>query len=293
MKKRILSLALCVVLSLSLFSVIGAAQTFAADNLLKNPDAESGDLACWIDSSKEKCWKVCTEGDIEAKKSLSSKSGKYYFMAGVPSEKDSERYLYQDVSVSSLKGKSLTFSAFLGGLGTKDKIGIKLEILDKKGKVLSSKSSKLYSGVKSDWSKKASVALNVPEKGYTARAYLAAMMCDGVEADCFFDDLSLKSGKALFENPQPTEITVMKSVGNRSIKIAWSKVKGVKGYQVKWSLSKKFKKCKKVFATVTKGYLNKLTKGKRYYLKVRTYKMKGKKKVYSKWCKAKSAVAKQ
>lgn len=76
----------------------------------------------------------------------------------------------------------------------------------------------------------------------------------------------------------------LKKGGKATAKVTWKKVKGAKGYQVKYSTSKKFKKSKTKTKTVKKNKitLKKLTKNK-YYVKVRAYKKVKGKKVYGKY----------
>ena len=71
----------------------------------------------------------------------------------------------------------------------------------------------------------------------------------------------------------------------------------IKGYQVQYSTSKKFtKKTTKAVKVATKKGLNKTVKGlksgKKYYVRVRAYKMNGKKTVYSAWTAKKSVKVK-
>lgn len=70
----------------------------------------------------------------------------------------------------------------------------------------------------------------------------------------------------------------LKTPKKKNLKITWNKVAGAKGYQIRYSTSKTFKKSKAVY--VTSKYktktLSKLTSGKRYYVKVRAYKLNAK-----------------
>ena len=88
--------------------------------------------------------------------------------------------------------------------------------------------------------------------------------------------------------------TKIRSIKKKSLKVVLTlkKVKNIKGYQVQYSTSKKFKKnkkttTKKVNSTKTKITLKKLT-NKKYYVRARTYIVVNKKKVYSKWSKKKT-----
>ena len=99
--------------------------------------------------------------------------------------------------------------------------------------------------------------------------------------------------------------TITKSIKKKTFKISSLKaakkaltVKAaaqaeMKGYQVQYSTSKKFtKKTTKTVKVATKKKLNKkikgLKSGKKYYVRVRAYKMNGKKTVYSAWTAKKS-----
>lgn len=103
--------------------------------------------------------------------------------------------------------------------------------------------------------------------------------------------------------------TITKSIKKKTFKISSLKaakkaltVKAaaqaeMKGYQVQYSTSKKFtKKTTKTIKVATKKKLNKkikgLKSGKKYYVRVRAYKMNGKKTVYSAWTAKKSVKVK-
>ena len=85
----------------------------------------------------------------------------------------------------------------------------------------------------------------------------------------------------------------VKSVKNTSSKkavVTWGKNTKATGYEIQYGLKKNFSGAKKVTvkkkATV-KTTLSKLTKGKIYYIRIRTYKTVGKTKYYSTWSTAK------
>ena len=77
----------------------------------------------------------------------------------------------------------------------------------------------------------------------------------------------------------------VRSKNNKKIKFTLKKVSGVKGYQIKYSTSKKFTKktTKMVKVKKTTKTVTKLKKKKTYYAKVRAYKMVNGKTYYSKW----------
>lgn len=93
-----------------------------------------------------------------------------------------------------------------------------------------------------------------------------------------------------------TQITSV-SILTTGIRIKWTAVKGVSGYQIQTARSKDFKKNKTTFKVTkpnasAKRLRNKDLKAfkpyKRYYVRIRTYKKSGKKTIYSKWSAAKS-----
>lgn len=101
--------------------------------------------------------------------------------------------------------------------------------------------------------------------------------------------------------PKKTSITKIKK-GKKSFKVYWKKISKVSGYQVQYSTSKKFTKSKTKTVTVKSAKssnkaVKKLKGGKKYYVRVRTYKktkVNGKVRTsYSSWSKAKTVVPKK
>lgn len=115
------------------------------------------------------------------------------------------------------------------------------------------------------------------------------------------------NGNENVTNPNPNNttpsvkpVTVKKttcSAKNRKgkLKITWKKKSGINGYQVQYSTNKKFKNAKtktiKNAKTTSKTY-KAIKKGKKHYVRVRTYKIVNGRKYYSSWSKVKSAVVK-
>ena len=115
------------------------------------------------------------------------------------------------------------------------------------------------------------------------------------------------NGNENVTNPNPNNttpsvkpVTVKKttcSAKNRKgkLKITWKKKSGINGYQVQYSTNKKFKKAKtktiRSVSTKTKTY-KAIKKGKRHFVRVRTYKIVNGRKYYSSWSKVKSVVVK-
>lgn len=89
------------------------------------------------------------------------------------------------------------------------------------------------------------------------------------------------------QSTTPAKTKVQKiSAGKKSITAQWKKVAGVSAYQVQIATNKKFSKNKKTFKVSkksTKVKIKKLKAKKVYYVRVRSYKIKNGKKVYSKW----------
>ena len=93
------------------------------------------------------------------------------------------------------------------------------------------------------------------------------------------------------------KISSLKSTKKNTIVVKTKKQAQIKGYHVQYSTSKKFKKkTTKAVKVATKKGLNKTVKGlksgKKYYVRVRAYKMNGKKTVYSAWTAKKSVKVK-
>ena len=96
---------------------------------------------------------------------------------------------------------------------------------------------------------------------------------------------------------KPKSASIKKVKGaKKAISVTWKKVSGVKGYQVQVATNKKFKKNKKTVTIkkqkTTKTTVKKLKAKKKYYVRVRTYKIANGKKVYSSWSKVKSVKTK-
>lgn len=75
------------------------------------------------------------------------------------------------------------------------------------------------------------------------------------------------------------------------MKVFWKKIKGVSGYQIQYSISRKFKKAKKITikkAKITSKSIKKLKAKKKYYVRIRTYIVVNGKEKYSNWSKTKS-----
>lgn len=96
--------------------------------------------------------------------------------------------------------------------------------------------------------------------------------------------------------PRKCSLKSVKAKGKRKVAVSWKKDNSVNGYQIQYSTSKSFKGAKSV-NTGNKNYITSKTltglkKGKKYYVRIRTYKTTGKVKYYSPWSSAKSVKVK-
>lgn len=104
---------------------------------------------------------------------------------------------------------------------------------------------------------------------------------------------SLKASSS--KKPATTKVKKVKAT-KKSLTIKWSKVKGASGYEIQVATDKKFKKNKKSILVkkqkTTSAKIKKLKSKKKYYVRVRTYKVVGRKKVYSSWINGKATKTK-
>jgi len=109
------------------------------------------------------------------------------------------------------------------------------------------------------------------------------------------DTATTLQAKNTVSKPKSTNTKKIKAA-KKAISVTWKKVSGVKGYQIQVATDKKFKKNKKTVTIkkqkTTKTTVKKLKAKKKYYVRVRTYKIVNGKKVYSSWSKVKSVKTK-
>ena len=70
---------------------------------------------------------------------------------------------------------------------------------------------------------------------------------------------------------------------NHTVIVSWKKLTGVRGYQICYSTSKKWKSKKQKLITKNNTVIKSLRKNKTYYFRVRAYRLEGTKKVYGAW----------
>lgn len=103
-------------------------------------------------------------------------------------------------------------------------------------------------------------------------------------------EIATTSKPIIIGNPRPTSIKKIKAK-KKSLKIKWKKVSGVHGYKIQYSRKKNFKKAKTITVksySKTSKTIKKLKKKKKYYVRIRTFKIVGGKIYQSIWSKVKS-----
>ena len=106
---------------------------------------------------------------------------------------------------------------------------------------------------------------------------------------------SATTAPTIVAKPKSAKFKKVKAA-KKAVSVEWKKVGGVKGYQIQVATDKKFKKNKKTVTIkkqkTTKTTVKKLKAKKKYYVRIRTYKIVNGKKVYSSWSKVKSVKTK-
>lgn len=104
----------------------------------------------------------------------------------------------------------------------------------------------------------------------------------------------ITSGKTLYAkwkkiSLKKAVISKVKNVSGKKIKVTVKKVSGADGYQIQYSTKSNMKSAKTVTSSKTTTTISKLSKGKKYYVRVKAYKKDSTgKKVAGKWSKVKN-----
>lgn len=104
----------------------------------------------------------------------------------------------------------------------------------------------------------------------------------------------IKSGKTLYAkwkkiSLKQAVISKVQNVSGKKIKVTVKKVSGADGYQIQYSTKSNMKSAKTVTSSKTTTTISKLSKGKKYYIRVKAYKKDSTgKKVAGKWSKVKN-----
>jgi len=106
------------------------------------------------------------------------------------------------------------------------------------------------------------------------------------------------STKKISVTIKPKQITgiSLKSSKKKTLIVKWKKDSKATGYEIQYSLNKNFKKATTKIVkknSITSKTVTKLKAKKRYYVKVRAYKISNKKKIYGAWSKSKNIVIKK
>lgn len=94
--------------------------------------------------------------------------------------------------------------------------------------------------------------------------------------------------------PKSVSITAVYSNKNE-IAVKWKKVSNISGYQLQYSTNSKFKKAKsvKIKSKKTAKKIKKLKSGKKYFIRIRAYKVSNNKITNGSWSKKRSITTKQ
>ena len=108
--------------------------------------------------------------------------------------------------------------------------------------------------------------------------------------------MSLVDFSAFAASKLPATSITSLSAKDNGFKIKWKKKSGITGYQIQYSTNSKFKKGNKSIkiknAKTGSKKITKLKSNKKYYVRIRTYKIVNKKTYYSSWSKKKNVTTK-
>lgn len=90
-----------------------------------------------------------------------------------------------------------------------------------------------------------------------------------------------------------SKVTKVTNVKGKKAKVTVKKASSISGYQIQYGTKKNFKGAKSVKTTATTKTLTKLAKNKKYYVRVRTYKVVNGKTYYSSWSGSKTVTIKK
>lgn len=93
--------------------------------------------------------------------------------------------------------------------------------------------------------------------------------------------------------PKKVKGVSIKNNKKKTLTITWKKVSGAKGYQLRFGTSKNLSGGSTAMLTGRRAALTDLTKGRVFYVKVRAYKLNGKKKVYGSYSTVKKGKVKK
>ena len=108
--------------------------------------------------------------------------------------------------------------------------------------------------------------------------------------------ISMTFPTTVFAASIPTTTITSVKAQSKAFTVKWKKRSGITGYQIQYSTDSKFKKNKKSIklkkAKTTSKKVSNLKVAKKYYVRIRTYKIVNKKTYYSSWSKKKNVTTK-
>ena len=120
---------------------------------------------------------------------------------------------------------------------------------------------------------------------------LNGQMSKGVEVGLRVENVrSTQATTTKPKNKPTTKVTVgrisiksLKNVKKKKIKLTAKKIKNINGYEIQYSTSSKFAKAKKKTTTKYSYTISKLQKKKKYFIRIRAYRIVSGKKYYGQW----------
>lgn len=149
------------------------------------------------------------------------------------------------------------------------------------------KTGAVVSQIKEIGTYEAVVTFNSLYSGEVVRTFIVADTSDANNNNNGATTVKPDNNDATKNNAKVTKPSKVKKVKvkktKKRVSIKWKKIKKVKGYQVKYATNKKMKKAKFKFVTKNKFVIKK-AKSKKYFIRVRAYKLDTSgKKIFGKW----------
>lgn len=259
------------------------------EDWVKNTGAVTGHYTSMIDPENLYIGLGCfrqNEGDWYAV------AGEFSFENGLDEAKTGVTGAYSqriEVPAASLSA-SLTSTVTMDAGGTKKlTFNVKTKLQSVMGGTKTSPCTLVNNNI--TWSSSNNAVASVDSTGtITAHkkgtATITAKVSNGLKATCKVK-VNKKITVARAKTPKLTNLK------GKKLKITYAATSGAKGYQIQYSTSKKFSSAKTKTLT-KKSYTVTLKKGKKYYVRVRAYKLdSSKNKVYGAWSKVKSITIKK
>ena len=117
-----------------------------------------------------------------------------------------------------------------------------------------------------------------------------------VSGKTYWSNWSAKKSVKIVQNPNPVSIATLKNVSGKKMTVTWKKISKATGYRIQYSTKSDMSGSKMVTiegANTTSKTITGLTKGKTYYVRIRTYRKVSGKTYWSKWSAAKTVTIKK